>query len=77
MQPLRLVPAGPEGGAVNSILAAQLDRLLAEYVQARLPQVDDFSAIEAARRDQRTRDTAVEIADLLVRADVRSLVSAA
>ncbi len=59
---------------MNEVLAAQLDALLAEYVAARLPQVDDFNAIEAARRDQKTAQTAVQIADLLVRADVRSLI---
>ncbi|GIM88819.1 hypothetical protein [Paractinoplanes toevensis] len=52
-------------------LAAHLDRLLDEYVQARLPQMGDYNAIEAARRDHATRETAVQVCDLLLRAGVR------
>ncbi len=55
---------------MDANLLAQLVQLRDEYVQARLPQTDDYNAIEQARRDDATDLVARQIADLLVRADL-------
>lgn len=61
---------------MSPAVAAQVEALLAEYVTAKLPQVGDYSPIEAERRDMTVRRTSEKVCDLLLRAGTRELAEA-